>query len=112
MLVIELFFQLPCLQKLTPLTLRRPYLLANDDTEFRVRRCILGTASALIDMFTLPQPPSGDTSVPVAPVSELRQTLGSLLRFIYPIQDPPIPTWNELNPILRAAFKYDFCAVI
>ena len=88
-------------------------LLANDNTEFRVHRCILAAASAFFaDMFTLPQPPSGDTSVPVVPVSEFRQTLDSLLRFIYPVQDPLIPTLDELNPILGAAFKYDFSAVI
>jgi len=91
-------------------------LLASDDAEFRVHRCILAAASPFFtDMFSLPQPPiapSVDTSIPVVPVSELRRTLDPLLRFIYPVQDPPILTLDELNPIMAAAFKYDLPSVI
>jgi len=90
-------------------------LLSSDDAEFRVHRCILVAASPFFTgMFSLPQPPmkTDETSIPVIPVSELRQTLGSLLGFVYPVQDPPIPTLDELNLILGAAFKYDFPSVI
>src|ERR1700733_11553138 len=90
-------------------------LLSSDDVEFRVHRCILAAASPFFsDMFTLPQPrvPSDPITIPVIPVSELRQTLDSLLRFVYPVQDPPIHTLDQLNPILGSAFKYDFPSVI
>jgi hypothetical protein len=91
-------------------------LLSSNDAEFRVHRCILAAASLFFaHMFTLPQPPmtiSGDTPLPVIPVSEPRQTLDSVLRFVYPIQDPPIKDLNELNSVLGAAFKYDFASVI
>jgi len=93
-------------------------LVSSDDSEFRVHRCILAAASLFFaDMFTLPQPPmaisiSGDNPIPVVPVSELRHTLDSLLRFVYPVQDPPILTLDDLNPVLGAAFKYDFPSVI
>lgn len=92
-------------------------LLSSDDVEFRVHRCILAAASPFFsDMFTLPQPrvasDPDNITIPVISVSELRQTLDSLLRFVYPIQDPPIHTLDELNPILGSAFKYDFPSVI
>jgi len=91
-------------------------LLSSDNVEFRVHRCILGAASLFFtDMFSLPQPSitiSDDGPIPVVPVSELRQTLDSVLRFVYPIQDPPIHTLDELNPVMAAAFKYDFLSVM
>jgi hypothetical protein len=83
-----------------------------DATEFRVHSCILSAASPFFkDMFSLPQP-SSPLPVSVIPVSELRSTLDSLLRFVYPIPDPPLPTLDALNPVLGAAIKYDFTAVI
>jgi hypothetical protein len=91
-------------------------LLSSDDAKFRVHRCILAAASPFFaDMFTLPQPPvtsSDESPTPVVPVSELRHTLDLLLRFVYPVQEPPIFTLCGLNAVLGAAFKYDFPSVI
>ena len=82
-------------------------------TEFRVHRCILAAASPFYrDMFALPQSTSHDKQLPVIPVSETSPTLDGLLRFVYPVPDPHISSLDELVPILGAAVKYDFVAVI
>jgi len=92
-------------------------LRSNDDVDFRVHCCVLAAASPFFRvMFTLPQPkayPSSDsTSFPIVPVSELHQTLDPLLRLIYPVADPPMSTLDDINPVLAAAYKYDFPSVI
>lgn len=83
--------------------------------EFRVHKCILALASPFFrDMFTLPQAPSQDVSqkaVPVIPVSETKDVLEPLLRFVYPIPDPTLHSLDELEPVLAAAVKYEFDAV-
>lgn len=92
-------------------------LRSNDGVEFRVYRCVLAAASPFFRvMFTLPQPErdmsSDSSSIPIIPVSELHPTLDSLLRFIYPIPDPPMSSLDDINPVLAAAYKYDFPSVI
>lgn len=82
-------------------------------TEFQVHRCILAAASPFFcDMFTLPQDPSSSEKRSVVPVSETSDVLDTLLRFVYPTPDPVISSLEELIPILGAAVKYDFLAVI
>jgi hypothetical protein len=92
-------------------------LRSSDDIDFRVYRCVLAAASPFFrDMFTLPQPNPETSSeracIPVVPVSERHQTLDSLLRFIYPVADPPIATLDDISPILAAASKYEFTCVV
>ena len=82
-------------------------------TEFRVHQCILAVASPFFkSMFTLPQSPAVDDQIPVVPVSEPRTTLDAILRFVYPIPDPFIDSLDDLAPVLGAAVKYDFVAII
>jgi len=85
-----------------------------DDTiEFRVHRCILSAASPFFgQMFTLPQDPSTSTQIPIVDVSESESALELLLRFVYPIPDPPIETLDELTLVLTAATKYDMTPAI
>ena len=86
----------------------------HNSTEFRVHRCILAAASPFFyDMFTLPQSePLDDSQLPVIPVSEPSCTIDTLLRFIYPVQDPHIDSLEQLVPIITAAAKYDLTAVL
>lgn len=95
-------------------------LLSSDHvspTKFRVHKCILSLASPFFrDMFTLPQAPSHSNSekadIPEIPVSESRDILEPLLRFVYPAPDPALHSLDELDPVLAAAVKYEFDTVI
>jgi len=53
-----------------------------------------------------------ETELAIIPVSETAPTLDRLLRFIYPVPDPSITTLDELSPVLGAAVKYEFSAVL
>lgn len=78
--------------------------------DFRVHRCILSAASPFFaHMFTLPQSPSDSDNppVPIVDVSEPNEVLEKVLRFIYPMADPPVDTLDELVDLLEAATKYD-----
>ncbi|KAG6818742.1 hypothetical protein H0H93_002198 [Arthromyces matolae] len=80
---------------------------------FHVHRCILAAGSPFFrDMFTLPQGPAVSHQIPVIPMAETHNTLLTLLEFIYPVEDPHIPTLDDLVPVLEAAVKYDFLSVI
>ncbi|RDB20048.1 hypothetical protein Hypma_012998 [Hypsizygus marmoreus] len=84
-----------------------------DPTQFRVHRCILSAASPFFhDMFTLPQNETEQRSPSNILVTETRDTLHTLLEFVYPVENPVISSLDELVPILGAAIKYDFTAVI
>lgn len=81
--------------------------------DFHVHRCVLATASPFFrDMLSLPQAPSEKVEVPVVPVSENHRTLEGLLRFVYPMPDPPVETLDEISSLLGAATKYDMTAAI
>ncbi|OCH91520.1 hypothetical protein OBBRIDRAFT_523082 [Obba rivulosa] len=99
-------------------------LASSDNVAFRVHSQILSEASGFFeDVFSVPKPslsrqlhPSVDTSDNTQPlydglsllhVSEDSQTLEHLLRFCYPMQDPSLPTVEELDLVLEAAIKYD-----
>jgi len=80
---------------------------------FYVHRCVLSAASPFFrHMFTLPQGPSPDTSIPIIEVSETHTTLEMLLRFIYPVSKPPIDTLDQLTLALDAATKYDMAVAV
>jgi len=89
---------------------------APDAVDFYVHRCILSTASPFFrEMFTLPQPPADDGKpipTPILDVSESADALDKLLRFVYPVADPPIATLDELVLVLGAACKYDMLVVV
>jgi len=93
-------------------------LLSRDPpTEFHVHSTILAAASPFFhDMLTLPQPPTNPNSLkynkPLIPVTESRDTIASLLHFVYPLPDPQLASLDELPLLLDAAIKYDFTSVI
>jgi hypothetical protein len=85
--------------------------------ECRVHKCILAIASPFFQqMLELPQPQQelkqGKPYVPVVDVSEDAETLEALLRFVYPTSKPVISDLDRLTPVLEAAFKYEFNAVV
>jgi len=83
--------------------------------DFHVHRCILSAASPFFQqMFTLPQPPTGEDCepIPILEVSEPSQTIAKLLQFVYPVVNPPLDTLDELVEVLGAASKYDMPVVL
>ena len=86
------------------LTLRTP-----DGVTFQVYSRILAVASPIFhDMFKIPQPDADkNTSMPVVDISESSEVMDALLRFIYPIEDPPMKTLSMLSDVLAAADKYN-----
>ena len=82
--------------------------------DFRVHWCILRAGSPFFQtMFSLPQPEcTGDESVPVLDVAEPSAILHPLLRFLYPVPDPEVPTLDGLVPLMCAAGKYDMTSVM
>ena len=91
------------------LTLRTP-----DGTTFQVYSRFLAVASPVFhDMCKLPQPDADkNTSIPVVDVSERSEVMDALLRFIYPIKDPPVKTLSMLSDVLAAADKYNMISAI
>ncbi|KAI0355322.1 hypothetical protein OH77DRAFT_1403199 [Trametes cingulata] len=89
-------------------------MCSSKSVDFRVHRCVLSAASPVFDgMFSLPQPATeGDTVIPIIPFPETSAVLETILRFIYPVADPDIGTLDDLTPVLEAARKYDFEAVV
>ncbi|KAI0265082.1 hypothetical protein BC834DRAFT_825414 [Gloeopeniophorella convolvens] len=92
-------------------------ILRSDDarpTDFRVHRCILSAGSPFFQtMFSLPQPKSAaEECVPILDVAEPSAVLDPLLRFLYPVPDPKVPSLDELVFLMDAAAKYDMTAVI
>jgi hypothetical protein len=64
-------------------------------------------------MFSLPQPKCADEArVPVLDVAEPSVVLDPLLRFLYPVPDPEVPSLDMLVPLMCAAAKYDMTAVM
>ncbi|KAI0053815.1 hypothetical protein FA95DRAFT_1552320 [Auriscalpium vulgare] len=85
----------------------------SDSSDFKVHKCILAVASPFFrTMFTLPQGAGKDADIPVIEVAEYSTILETLLRFVYPIQDPSVSSLDELVPIMCAAAKYEMDAVI
>jgi BTB/POZ domain len=89
-------------------------LRTDDGTSFRVYSRILSEASPFFrDLFTLPQPAADkDASTAVVPVCEGSEIIHTLLRFTYPIEDPPVETLSLLSDVLGAALKYDLAVAV
>ncbi|KAF8648523.1 hypothetical protein AX16_006228 [Volvariella volvacea WC 439] len=80
---------------------------------FYVHQNILSMASPFFkDMLSLPQPPSDSKALPRIPVAESARTLELLLQFVYPVPDPAVTSLDDLAPVIAAAHKYDFVAIL
>lgn len=62
------------------------------------------------DLFSLPQ--ASEQDIQTIPMTETRDVLDAVLRFIYPIPDPTISSLDNLVNVLNAAVKYDLTSVI
>ena len=89
-------------------------LRSSDVVDFYAHRLIMSKASPFFKtMFMLPQDKkaSSDQEMvngkPVLSCSEDSNTLRLLLLFIYPVEDPPLYSLNEVSGVLEAAVKYD-----
>ncbi|KAI0028879.1 hypothetical protein K488DRAFT_89317 [Vararia minispora EC-137] len=78
-----------------------------DGTLFRVPSATLKmTSSWFRTMFKLPQPPASSTT-DIITLSEDSVTLEGLLRMVCGIVIPTLTCWDDVEPILYAAEKYD-----
>ncbi|EPT03035.1 hypothetical protein FOMPIDRAFT_23740, partial [Fomitopsis schrenkii] len=92
-------------------------LRSSDNIDFRVSRFILRLASPFFaSMLEIGQTASDGAQADgdeirdgcrVVPVSENSATLDTLLRVIYPQEDPPLDDFTRLADVLAAALKYD-----
>ena len=75
--------------------------------DFRVHKNILSIASTLFhDMFSLPQPATGDATLPVIPVTEFVEVFEIFLRLIYPVEPPTITSLQLVDDLFQLAEKY------
>ncbi|KZT09207.1 uncharacterized protein LAESUDRAFT_542853 [Laetiporus sulphureus 93-53] len=89
-------------------------LRSSDNVDFRVHTTIMSVASPFFEtMFAMPQPeePAGsdvhpEAGLPLIHMEEDSETLGRLLRFCYPVEDPDLDKVADLGPVLKAAVKY------
>ncbi|OCH84213.1 hypothetical protein OBBRIDRAFT_741960 [Obba rivulosa] len=102
--------------------------ITSDNVAFRVHSQLLSLASRIFEgMFDLPQPVLDGSDgqagaifstqvlhdgLPLIPVSERSDVLETLLRFLYPVPDPTLASVKELDPVLKAALKYDMLEAI
>jgi len=85
-------------------------LRSSDGVQFRVHRIILATSSHFFkDMFSLPQQPTLDglEALSTVPFTEASDTLDSLLRAIYPVDEPDLKLVQDIERVMEAAIKYD-----
>ncbi|KAI0630535.1 hypothetical protein C8Q77DRAFT_210881 [Trametes polyzona] len=94
-------------------------LRSSDDVVFHVHSVILAEASEVFaGMFTVPQPTDTAESLdyadgkPIVRLEEDSRTLDDLLRFCYPISDPPLRGPLDLHRVLKPALKYEINVVI
>ncbi|KAF8998792.1 hypothetical protein BDQ17DRAFT_1247291, partial [Cyathus striatus] len=84
----------------------------SDGIDFYIHRVVLFLASPFFrDMFSLPQPPSSDTTKPIIVITESSKILDPLLRYCYPVDYPEFPDNNSdtlalIGDALEAALKY------
>jgi len=86
-------------------------LKSSDGVLFRAHKVILSLASPFFrDMFSLPQattPPDDAGSGSIIPLTESNETVDTLLRAIYPEEDPDLKLVHEIEGVIEAALKYD-----
>ena len=86
-------------------------LKSSDGALFRVHKVILSLASPFFrDMFSLPQadaPPDGISNCHIIPFTESSEIIDTLLRVIYPNEDPDLKLVQEIEGVVEAAIKYD-----
>lgn len=87
-----------------------------DKHEFRARKAILSFASSFFnDMFSLPQPTERESEISMDDPIELSETgrvIDALLRYCYPLPNPPIEDIVFADLVLRAAEKYDITIAV
>jgi hypothetical protein len=87
---------------------------SSDLVDFRIHKLVLSSASPFFsDMFSLPQPPNGDTidGLPVVHLSEDAEVLHSLLTMLYPIPSVVLNSYDKAVALLAASHKYDMVGV-
>ena len=86
-------------------------LKSSDGVLFRTHKVILSLSSPFFrDMFSLPQagtPPDGTSGGPIIPFSEPSEIIDTLLRVVYPDEDPDLKLVHEIEGVVEAAIKYD-----
>lgn len=86
-------------------------LKSSDGVLFRVYKIILSLASPFFrDMFSLPQtstPSDGTGTGSIVPFTESSEIIDTLLRVVYPSEDPDLKLVNEIEGVVGAAIKYD-----
>lgn len=91
-------------------------LKSSDGVFFRTHKVILSLASPFFrDMFSLPQsgtPPDGTSNGPIIPFTESSETIDTLLRVVYPDEDPDLKFVHEIEGVVEAAIKYDMSKCI
>ncbi|KAL6302625.1 hypothetical protein BKA93DRAFT_736598, partial [Sparassis latifolia] len=89
-------------------------LRTSDNVDFHAHKEVLSLASSVFeDMFAVPQPSvvapedvHAETGLPVISVTETSQTLDTLLRLCYPMDDPVLDNVDDAWEVLEAARKY------
>ncbi|KAI0738451.1 hypothetical protein C8Q80DRAFT_1275454 [Daedaleopsis nitida] len=88
-------------------------LRTTDGVEFYAHKVILSHSSSFFrTMFTLPQSsgpscPTDNSDIPTVDVPEDSQTLDALLHICYPIVKDKSRPFEQIEPALRAALKYE-----
>ena len=89
-------------------------LRTSDNLDFRVQSQILLEASPVFEtLLSLPQPnPDTDTVrdgnvAPIIDITESARVLDALMRICYPIVKPKARPFRDIEPVLRAALKYE-----
>ncbi|RPD59000.1 hypothetical protein L226DRAFT_510726 [Lentinus tigrinus ALCF2SS1-7] len=88
-------------------------LRTSDKLDFRLQSQILLEASPVFEtLLSLPQPSLDDGAVrdhnpPVIDIAESARVLDALMRICYPIVKPKARPFRDIEPILRAALKYE-----
>lgn len=87
-------------------------LRASGGKELHAHKLVLSLASPVFEnMFSIPQPATESSQLPIIDVNDSPETLEQFLRVIYPVPNPPIHNVELLASLLRLADKYDVKAI-